>query len=209
MQGDTRDRLIAEAEVLVRTRGYSGFSYADLAEAVGIRKASIHHHFPAKEDLGFALIKAYGERYDRALSEIRRSTDNGLKRVEAYADLYLHGLREEQGCLAAALASELAILPDRIRDAVAEFFRRHVSWLAQVLSEGRANATIRNDVIPAQHARMIVATLEGALLMERLLGGPTGFEDTLGALRKSLQQSPPPPSPTRSCGPPIAPEADL
>lgn len=193
MSTDTRDRLIAEAEVLVRTRGYSGFSYADLAEAVGIRKASIHHHFPVKEDLGFALIEAYGERYDRALNAIRRDTENGLRRVEAYADLYLHGLREEQGCLAAALATELAILPDRIREAVREFFQRHVAWLTQVLSEGRANGTVRDDVTPAQHARMIVATLEGALLMERLLGGPAGFKDTLSALRKCLRQNAPPP----------------
>jgi len=28
------------------------FSYADLAKSVGVSKASIHHHFPAKEDLG-------------------------------------------------------------------------------------------------------------------------------------------------------------
>jgi TetR/AcrR family transcriptional repressor of nem operon len=187
MPGDTRDKLLVQAERLVRMRGYAGFSYADLAKAVGIRKASIHHHFPTKEDLGLALVEVYGERYDHALQEIRRSTDDGLKRIEAYADLYLHGLREEQGCLAAALATELGILPDRIRDGVAEFFRRHVAWLRRVLSEGRANATIGKDVTPAQHARMIIATLEGALLMERLLGGPAGFKDTLSALRKSLR----------------------
>ncbi|HLH11625.1 MAG TPA: TetR/AcrR family transcriptional regulator [Methylovirgula sp.] len=189
---DTRDKLIAEAEVLVRTRGYAGFSYADLAEAVGIRKASIHHHFPTKEDLGLALIAAYGKKYDRALDEIWRKTEDGLKRVEAYAELYLHGLREEQGCLAAAMATEIGILPERIRDGVAQFFERHVAWLARVLSEGRANGTIRDDVSPAQHARMIVATLEGALLMELLLGGPAGFKDTLSALRKSLKPSRPP-----------------
>lgn len=192
MVASTQDRLLAEAEVLVRTRGYAGFSYADLAASVGIRKASIHHHFPTKEDLGLALVEAYGERYDRALEEIGRRTEDGLDRVQAYADLYLHGLQEEQGCLCAALATELGILPDRIRESVTEFFQRHVSWLTWVLAEGRANGTIRNDITPAPHARMIVATLEGALLMERLLGGAAGFKDTLSALRKSLRQNAPP-----------------
>ena len=187
MPTDTRDQLIAHAECLVRTRGYAGFSYADLAEAVGIRKASIHHHFPTKEDLGLTLVAVYGERYDHALSEIRSKTEDGLKRIEAYADLYLHGLQEEQGCLAAALATQLGILPESIREAVAIFFRRHVAWLKRVLSEGRTNGTIRKDVNPAHYARMIVATLEGALLMERLLGGATGFKDTFSALRKSLK----------------------
>ena len=55
---DTRAELLIQAETLVRGRGYAGFSYADLAEAVGIRKASIHHHFPTKVDLGAALVAA-------------------------------------------------------------------------------------------------------------------------------------------------------
>jgi TetR/AcrR family transcriptional regulator, transcriptional repressor for nem operon len=187
MSVDTREKLLAEAEVLVRKRGWSGFSYADLAEAVGLRKASIHHHFPTKEDLGVGLIEAYGERYDHALETIVADSDNGLARVEAYAKLYLNGLREEQGCLAAAMAAELAILPVRIRDGVAKFFRRHIAWLQQILAEGQTNGTIAADVEPAQSARMIVATLEGALMMERLLGGPAGFEETLTALRKGLK----------------------
>ena len=111
MSIDTREKLLAEAEVLVRKRGWSGFSYADLAAAVDLRKASIHHHFPTKEDLGLALVVAYGVRYDQALQEIEAASDDALARVEAYAKLYLHGLRAEQGCLAAAMAAELAILP--------------------------------------------------------------------------------------------------
>lgn len=137
MSADTREKLLAEAEVLVRKRGWSGFSYADLAAAVDLRKASIHHHFPTKEDLGLALVAAYGERYDRALEEIEAASQDGLARVEAYARLYLHGLREEQGCLAAAMAAELAILPPRIREAIAVFFQRHIAWLKQN-SRGRA-----------------------------------------------------------------------
>ena len=187
MLPDTRDKLVGEAEVLVRQRGWSGFSYADLAEAVGLRKASIHHHFPTKEDLGAALIAAYSARYDRALETIVADSEDGLARVEAYASLYLHGLEQEQGCLAAAMASELAILPERMRDGIAIFFRRHIAWLQRLLAEGRANGTIGADVEPAQSARLVVATLEGALMMERLLGGPPGFHETLAALRKSLE----------------------
>ena len=64
---DTKSALLAEAEVLIRTQGYAAFSYADLSERVGIRKASIHHHFPTKELLGAALIDAYLERFELEL----------------------------------------------------------------------------------------------------------------------------------------------
>lgn len=183
---DTRADLLAEAETLVRGRGYAGFSYADLADAVGIRKASIHHHFPTKTDLAVALLEAYGLRYAGALDEIMLASGDGIVRIEAYASLYLQGVEKGLGCLCAALAAELQTLPDRLKADLADFFVTHIGWLERVLTEGRANKTIRAEIDPASFARMIIATLEGALMMERLAGGPTGFRGTLSALRQSL-----------------------
>ena len=184
---DTRSTLLAEAETLVRRRGYSGFSYADLAEAVGIRKASIHHHFPTKTDLALALLDSYSARYAGALDDIRAASTDGVARVLAYADLYLGGVEQGLGCLCAALASEHDTLPPRLREDLGRFFARHIAWLAQVLDEGRANASVRAEVEPASYARMIVATLEGALMMERFVGGAAGFRDTLSALQQGLK----------------------
>lgn len=183
---DTRSELLLQAELLVRGRGYSGFSYADLAEAVGIRKASIHHHFRTKEDLGLALIAAYDARYDEALAAIL-ADHRALARIEAYGRLYLTGVEKGLGCLCAALAVELDTLPERLRADIARFFEKHVGWLEIVLAEGVAEGDLRPDLAPADAARMIVATLEGALLLERLLDGPKGFESTLSALLDALR----------------------
>lgn len=59
MVKNTRQQLLDSASALVRRQGYGAVSYADLADAVGIKPASIHHHFPAKDDLGAALVEAY------------------------------------------------------------------------------------------------------------------------------------------------------
>ena len=91
---DTRVVLLADAVLLIRRRGYSGFSYADLAESVGIRKASIHHHFPTKSDLATALLASFDARYDVAMAEILLTFSNGLDRVRAYAHLYLEGVEK-------------------------------------------------------------------------------------------------------------------
>ena len=53
---DTQDLLLTEAERLVRTRGFDAMSFADLAVAADIRKASVHYHFPTKADLAAKLI---------------------------------------------------------------------------------------------------------------------------------------------------------
>ena len=96
-----RGRLIAEAEMLVKRRGYSGFSYADLAAVIGISKASIHHHFPAKEDLGAALIGTYKERYDAALQAIWAESASGSGGSQPMQGFILMGSDKIRGVFAA------------------------------------------------------------------------------------------------------------
>ena len=55
----TRARILDAAEQLVQTRGFNGFSYADVATELGVTKASLHYHFPGKAELGEALIARY------------------------------------------------------------------------------------------------------------------------------------------------------
>lgn len=183
---DTRAVLLAEAELLIRRRGFSGFSYADLSAEVGIRKASIHHHFPSKADLALALLAFFDARYDAAMAEIRDRVPDGLGRVRAYATLYLEGVEKGLGCLCAAFAAELDSLPDPLRTALRRFFAKHVGWLEQVLTDGIADGSIRADLAPAPQARLVVAALEGALMMERLLDGPAGFAGTLATIEGML-----------------------
>ncbi|WP_374305126.1 TetR/AcrR family transcriptional regulator [Methylocella sp.] len=182
--GDTRARLLAVAEELVRARGFNGFSYADLAKAVGVRTASIHYHFPNKTDLGLALVEAYDARYEAAMAAIARESEDGARRVRAYAALYAGGLEQNLGCLCAMLAASPDLLSAPMRAATRAFFRKHVAWLRDVIAAGRANGTAREGPDAEELARSIVALLEGALLLERLLDGPEGFRSALAAIER-------------------------
>ena len=97
MSLDMRSTLIDVATGQVRRLGYSAFSYADLAAAVGIRKPSIHHHFPAKEDLGVAIVAAYTEHFSEQLARIDAKTGDMIERLRAYARLYREGLEARRG----------------------------------------------------------------------------------------------------------------
>src|SRR4051794_34574058 len=99
MNPDTRFSLIDVATAQVRRQGYSAFSYADLAGLVGIRKPSIHHHFPTKEDLGLAIVAAYTERFSEQIERFDNEIDDPNKRLRAYVRLYREGLENGQGCL--------------------------------------------------------------------------------------------------------------
>ncbi|MCK5866711.1 MAG: TetR/AcrR family transcriptional regulator, partial [Marinobacter adhaerens] len=83
MNRDTRTALMDLAEHTVRSRGFDGFSYADLAEAIGIRKASIHYHFPTKAKLSEALIERYQTSLQQGLTEIDAAHASACARLKA------------------------------------------------------------------------------------------------------------------------------
>jgi AcrR family transcriptional regulator len=67
---NTRDRLSTEAARLFAERGYHGTSIGDLAEALGIRKASIYSHIEGKEDLLSEIALAGARAFHLALDAL-------------------------------------------------------------------------------------------------------------------------------------------
>ncbi|MFX7090649.1 TetR/AcrR family transcriptional regulator, partial [Acinetobacter baumannii] len=76
--------MLACARTLIIAGGYNGFSYADVAEVVGIRKPSIHHHFASKVDLVRTLVSRYREEAVAGLSALERNIPDPRDQLKAY-----------------------------------------------------------------------------------------------------------------------------
>jgi len=177
-QPSTSDRVVEAATSVVQTRGYNGFSYADIADMVGIRTSSLHHHFPAKGDLGRELAIRYRRAFGEALADIESETDDRIARLQRYAELYARQLSEHgRMCLCGMLAAEYATLPAPVQDEVRGFFDEQRAWLARVLAEERRPATDAR-----RRADVFLAGLEGALLVARTDGSTARFKRTARAL---------------------------
>ncbi len=161
MSPDTRSLLLQEAEFLIRTRGYSAFSYADLAERAAITKASVHYYFPTKEELIVVLVREYIERFVATLARIRQQHAGPGDRLRAYAHLFLDGFENGMLPLCGALSAERSALPESMRPQVQDFFQIHLDWLGGVLEEGLAAGALRASVSPDQMALLLLSTLEG------------------------------------------------
>src|SRR5208282_2895223 len=103
--------ILNVAERLAQTRGYNGFSYADIAAELGVTKASLHYHFPSKAELGRALIERYHVLFGAALEAIDQGTKEPHKKLKQYVALYDSVLSNERMCLCGMLAAEYATLP--------------------------------------------------------------------------------------------------
>ena len=163
----TASAILDIAERLVQSRGFNGFSYADIASELGITKASLHYHFPGKAELGESLIRRYSARFGEALVEIDGRQAPALEKLRAYCDLYRVVLRSERMCLCGMLAAEYETLPTAMRDAVVVFFDENQGWLANLLADGRATDDLHFTGSPDEAAHEIIAALEGAMLVSR------------------------------------------
>jgi TetR/AcrR family transcriptional repressor of nem operon len=183
---DMKSALLAEAEALVRTVGYAAFSYADLSERVGIRKASIHHHFPTKEALGNALIDTYLERFTGELQRLSERRLDTKGKLAAYGEFFAGGLRDGQMPLCGALAGDAAYLPPSMQGRVERFFKVHLDWLEKELRAGLSRGDVRPDLKPDRAALLVLSALQGASLVAWALKDPSVIRPTLREAIESL-----------------------
>lgn len=173
----TADRILDVAERLVQTRGFNAFSYADVAAELGVRKASLHHHFATKSDLGLALVARYRGDFLAALAAIESATGRSVERLASYVELYGSVLRRKRMCLCGMMAADVATLPKPLRESVAEFFTTNEAWLVRVLDDGRRRGELRFAGSAGSLAAFFVGTLEGAMLVARGSGRREDFDE--------------------------------
>jgi TetR/AcrR family transcriptional repressor of nem operon len=171
----TAERILDVAEKLVQTRGFNAFSYADVAAALGVRKASLHHHFATKAALGLALVTRYSDSFLAALAEIEATSSGAVERLERYAELYGAVLRRRRMCLCGMLAADVATLPKPLRESLAGYFAANETWLERVLDAGRSRGDLRFEGSAASMAAFVVGSLEGAMLVARGTGQSAEF----------------------------------
>src|SRR3954470_12508792 len=162
---DSAQRILDVAERLVQTRGFNGFSYADIAEALEVTKASLHYHFPSKADLGRRLIERYEQTFLAVLKGIDATGAAPREKLKRYARIYADVLRDNRMCLCGMLASDYATLPKGMQQEVRHFFDENEQWLAAVRERGRKDGSLSFKGPPFELARVVVGSLEGAMML--------------------------------------------
>jgi TetR/AcrR family transcriptional repressor of nem operon len=179
---DTAKRILDLAEALWLERGFNGFSYQHLAEPMGVKNAAIHYHFPAKADLGVALVARFRRRFARSAEQASTTIADPWQRLEEYIDMLTVSYAEpDRICPTGMLAAEWATLPDPMRDEARAFMRELYAWCLAVLKDGVAGGHFRFAGSCEDKAATLLATLQGALQVAR-------FEpDWLDGIKKQIR----------------------
>ncbi len=170
----TKDLLMDEAEQSIRHNGYNAVSFRELADALGIKSASVHYHFPKKEDLGIALVDRYHARFFENLDGLAKDAITPKDHIQAICETYRAALRSSEAiCLCGILGAESWSLPDALAARVNEFFDANIRWLMRALPVELPEASRRAK------AESIVATLQGAMMMATALKRHAILETTV------------------------------
>ena len=184
MSGSTAERIVSEARNLIMTRGYNGFSYADIAEAVGIRKASIHHHFPAKSDLAKAVIEQTRAVIHAQTEILAAAEPDAGEQLRGYAGYWERCIADNSApfCVAGMLAAELPSLPDDLAASVRAHFADLTGWLTRLLELGVRQGSVTLARSAREEADAFMAAVYGAMLSARAFGDPGRFGSVVETL---------------------------
>jgi len=128
----TRERILRAAASLFRRKGFDGASMQDLAEAVGITKSSLYHHFPSKQALLSEILSKTVDRVTPALRSIAESDLPAAERLRLAVSGHVVELIRDRDNVACFIEEGRFLAPDRMsayiakRDAYEEHFRRIV-----------------------------------------------------------------------------------
>lgn len=145
--------------------GVDGLSYGDLADELGIRAPSIHHHFRRKDDLVAAVTRQYRLAFAARVALI--DTTSALAAIGAYAELFAETAEHELFCLCGAVAADWSVAGDESRAEVALFFSEQIEWLVDQLEGGVASGELSTDLDPHPVAVLLLSALEGSMLLKR------------------------------------------
>lgn len=186
---NTAEEILNIAELLIQTRGYSAFSYQDISDKLGIRKASIHYHFPTKVALGIAVVERYVTRFEETLAALAADPSHqAMYMFDCYTVPYSEfAATPDRICLCGALAGEFQALPPEMQTQIARFFENQQEWLAAMLTRGLKSGEFNFAGTPARMAATIFGALQGAIIVKRATGNDCQLHDVITVLKSQMR----------------------
>lgn len=185
---DTKTKILDVAEGLVQRVGLNAMSYQHISDAVGVRKASIHHHFPKKENLVEALLLrchvSYGDNY-QAIVEGAWSAPDKLQQLAA---VFADGLQHRQLCLVGTISADLNTLSENSRRVLEVTIQQTVDIFVVVFKQGQQEGSLSFTSPVEETAYAFFSFLLGAQISARACGGEPSFRSATEAIISSWEK---------------------
>jgi TetR/AcrR family transcriptional repressor of nem operon len=153
--------IMDAAEKRMRSCGFNGFSFRDIAEDVGIKSSSVHYHFPTKEKLAAAVVHRYTDRLAEKLDAQLAGGANPHHVLSGVFRATVHSANRM--CPVAVLGAGALDLPGEVGVEVQRFFRMLLDKL-------------KDQGLAPDEATELLATCTGAMVVSAALDDFSAFD---------------------------------
>ena len=170
---ETKYRILAKSGALFNTQGYKATSISDITSATGYTKGAIYRHFRNKATLEKeTLYHLSSIMFEVLRSQIRRETTAGnkLRAIFRYFESYLKKPVLRGGCPLMNAAIEADDSNPKLRKEAVKILDILRDSVITILKNGIRHGQIKPDTDLEDHASLIIASLEGAIMMSKLRG---------------------------------------
>ncbi len=166
MATETYEKILSSARRLFLRQGYTATSMRQVAEAAGIGKATIYHHFPDKRSIVMALLQRNLRRMEDALVLVRAENDP-RRRIQVAAEASVDFLFESADIMQVVRRE----IPDgryQMQGVFTKFFQEYMALLADAIQRGIEQGVFR-PVDPINTARVLMTMIQGTFAMAYLI----------------------------------------
>lgn len=173
---ETRERIIARSAEAFNTHGYAGTAISDIMRTTGLEKGGIYRHFTSKDELALAAFDYSAQQVRQRFAASLANRAKGIEALHAFVDVfrsYAHNPPIIGGCpvLNTAIESDDTnpVLAQRAAAVIGEWRHTIRTAVIQGIEHGEIRAEVDGDAL----AMVLIATLEGAVMLARLLHDET------------------------------------
>src|SRR5512145_910400 len=167
MAPETYQNILQTARRLFIAQGYTATSMRQIAEAVGIGKATIYHHFPDKQSILMALLDQNMGQMNESLAAVQSEMEP-RRRIEVAAKSSTRFLLESADVMQIA-RREVPEVRDLIQKQFRLFLKDYLALLSDAVRRGIDQGIFR-PVDPLQATRVFMIMIQGTFAMAYISG---------------------------------------
>jgi len=187
----TRERILEIAETSVLTKGFGATSIEEVIAEAGITKSGFFYHFKDKNELAHEMLRRYVNENDRVFNDVfergRQLADDPLQSFLIGLKLLAEVLRDlpngHPGCLIASVCYQERLFDREVRELSAQSVNNWNARFLGYLEEIAAVHTMREPIDLMTLAKMLSCTVDGGIIMSRMLRDPHELERQVLAYR--------------------------
>jgi TetR/AcrR family transcriptional repressor of nem operon len=183
---DTKSEILKSATRFLRKQSYNSFSYSDIAEEVGIKKPSIHYHFPTKDILGVEAVKYYEKLIIKYITKLENHTSDPLEKLDAFFAFFRTGIEKDYLCPGVVLSVEFNTLNKEMKEILRGLFNYYTTWLAEVLETGREEGLLEFEEDSLEKAFFVASATEGAMVLARAYQLLDHYDSTIAQIKLTM-----------------------